>query len=683
MSESYQQRLRWVQIGFISVAVILILRVVQLQVFPDQRLARLSMRQFQSQISALPVRGAIYDRNGEALALSRKVFSIYIRPLILKDELKPKELNRVIGDLAKALSMPKVNIQQKISNGRSFVWLKRQMSDAEERKIRELGLLRFNDGIGLVQEALRMYPNESLAAHVLGSVNIDGQGIEGIEYTFDRTLRGRETRIQSMKDARGRRIFATDQGLSALIDGESLVLTLDKTLQHESERQLKAVVENTRAKAASAIVMNVHTGEILALANYPNFNPNDAKNFSIEARRNRVVADTYEPGSTFKPFIVAASLENGFSPSSKIYCEMGQFKVQDRVISEAETHEKFEWLTLTEIIKFSSNIGAAKLALKLGPTKTSKIFEQFGFGRKTGVELPGEALGIVSQRDLKSQVRLANVGFGHGFTATPLQIVTAYAAIANGGQVVHPTLVKALLKQDAESLAYGEVRYNIDTSTIKNTNQSSVVSSSLLNRKTAQQLQKVLAAVVTEGGTGEQAQLEEWPVAGKTGTAQKIDETTKKYSRQNYIASFAGFAPVNKPHLAAIVVVDEPRTSYYASQTAAPVFREIMRLALLREKIPPQDHAVRLLEIANQQSLNTLKVSGVEKKSTDSNKQIIDLNAMPDLGKMTLRQARRLLGPYKIKLKVEGAGDIVSEQLPKAGDPINPNDAVVLHMTDI
>lgn len=650
---------------FVVFALAIIGRAIHLQVLGDPRLARMAERQFSSKLTALPRRGFIFDRNGEGLAVSLKVRSLFFRPEVAKKELPRQERTRIIFNVAKSLHMPIAQVASKMNSSKGFVWVKRQLSTHEEQSIRELGMLDMGDALGLAEETKRFYPNRDLGSHVLGSVNVDGLGLEGLELFYDGILNGERVRIQSNKDAMGRKIFRDDKGLLAYKDGQSLVLTIDKAMQYEAEKALRNSIEAYQAKAGTIIVAEVSTGEILAMANYPTFNPNNTKGVPADFRRNRAITDTYEPGSTFKPFLVGYAIEKGKSPKTKVYCENGSFRVGGHKISEAEAKEKFEWLTYGEIIKYSSNVGAAKIALDLGPQKMAELMNRLAIGHRTEIDLPGEASGSVKLNELSMQVRLANTGFGHGFTVTPLQMLTYYLSIANGGTWIQPKLVKAILAEDPDSLEKGAIRYRLghrfDTLRVRKVFDSEI----------AKQLTSMLETVLEEKGTGVNAQLEEWPVAGKTGTAQKVDPDTHRYSRTKHIASFAGFAPSQSPKLVALVVIDEPQKHYYAGETAAPTFKEVMRSSLLREQVPPTDHHARIQQVANRSVIQNLGTDRPQKLSSAGptpNPSSLAVNEhhqirLPDLKGLTVRETLRALGEQPLDVEIIGSG-ILKEQIP-------------------
>lgn len=675
MNAVNQKRIVILEALFMVAAATLVGRAVLIQLSAPPKLARLADRQFKSRIVALPSRGMLYDREGHGLAVSLKVRSLYLRPSALKAAVPRKSsLKRIARALAHAIGMPAAKVEAKVFSRKTFLWLKRPLTEAQEKTVRELGLDRYGDGIGLAEESRRVYPNRELGVHALGTVNIDGKGIEGLEMHYDAILAGEQTRIASLKDARGRAIFVDDHGILAFRHGQSLELTIDKTIQYEAEKTLRNYAEDFGARAATAIVAEVESGEILAMANYPAYDPNRARGSGMEARRNRAVTDIYEPGSVMKPLVTVLALEKGMAPGAQIYCEKGRFKVGDRVITEAETHEKHEWLTLGEILQHSSNIGAAKLALGLGPEVVGKFLERIGIGERTGIDLPGEVSGLSmplpeTLASLKSAVRLANVGFGQGVTATPLQVLNWYMALANGGVAQQPRLVRRVLADD------GTVAHEFRPKPGKR----------LFSAEAAAKVSAMLEKVTQEGGTGAKAGIEEWSVAGKTGTAQKIDPATRRYSKSKYISTFVGFAPANRPKLVTLVIFDEPNTTkrYYAGDTAAPAFHDIMRAALIRRNVPSNLNYPAKVENSNRLALQAIRNEvESEPQATDGAPMAVELNEqdqvrLPDLKGMTVREVMRTVSQYPIELEILGSG-ILKEQHPSAQQWLEPRAKVRL-----
>ncbi|MGE4232580.1 MAG: penicillin-binding protein [Bacteriovoracia bacterium] len=656
------KRIRLLKIFFVLFAAILAARATWLASGQDKRLAKLATRQFQSKETILPRRGLIFDRNGEFLAMSLKSKSLFLRPHVFKKTASKHIQKQVVETLAQILRVSTSSLRKDFESSKNFVWIKRLLSEEEKNAILQHGLLEFADGLEFAEESKRVYPNKAVAAHVLGTVNVDSHGIEGLEFAYENLLSGQKTKISSTKDAMGRRIFEDDDGVVAFKDGQSLVLTIDRAIQYEAEKVLTEALTNFQATSGTVIVANAKNGEILALANSPTFDPNNPKKSSADQRRNRAITDVFEPGSTFKPFIIGFALENGLKPSTKIYCEKGRFKVANRIISEAETHEKFEWLSLQEILKLSSNIGAAKIALDLSPQYLGSEMTKLGVGQKTGIDLPGEVSGLFRKRSLYNDVRRANVGFGQGFGVTAIQLLSYYVALANNGTWVPPRIVKAVLSEDPESLQNGAVRYTLGHKF------EPVEKKQVLTSLTTKRITEMLQTVVQAGGTGVQAALDDWSVAGKTGTAQKIDRQTRRYSHENYIASFVGFAPVKNPSVVTLVIIDEPKKKIYASDTAAPVFRQITNVALIREKVS----ATEKREFIEPQPA---MISAIDKSKVA--KPVVPLSSetttVPDLKGLTLRESIQTLGPllekYSIDLEISGTG-YVTDQTPKPEQPL-------------
>ena len=672
---SLTKRIVLLEAVFMLGAATLVGRAVWLQVAPHQRLERLADRQFKAHITALPSRGAILDREGQGLAVSMKARSLYVRPEALRAHLRDRgALKRLARAVGTVIHQPVDKVLEKLTSKKSFVWIKRPLTDEEEKSVRAMGLERFGDGLALVEESRRAYPSHELAAHALGTVNIDGKGIEGLELYYDAVLAGEQSRISSVKDARGRSIFVDDHGILAFRHGQSLVLTLDRVIQFQAEKIIRRYTEDLGARAAVAIVMDVETGEILALANTPAYDPNKPQAHGLDARRNRAATDILEPGSTLKPLITALALETGITPETQIYCERGRFKVADRWITEAETHEKFEWMDLSRIIARSSNIGAAKLALNLGAETVGSGLQRIGVGVKTGIDLPGEVSGAAEPwaaftKSLRSPVRLANVGFGHGITATPQQLLAWYSALASDGLMRTPFMVKRVLSDT------GELVHEFTPKAPKR------IFSAAAARKVALMLEKV----VTGDGTGTQAALADWTVAGKTGTAQKVDAHTKKYSKNKFISTFIGFAPAKNPKLVTLVLFDEPMRHYYAGETAAPAFREIMQLALVRRNVPADLSSPASLLSQNKQAVrsvlnavNTVKPRGAALTRGMPETAEDGRIRLPDMKGMTVREALRLVGTQPLQPEILGSG-ILKTQEPVAEEWLEPRQKVRLH----
>ena len=540
------------------------LRALDLAVLRGPALARLAAMQHHQRIELLPHRGPIVDRSGDPLALSVDVPSIYVRPR----ELRAAGADARLPALATALHMPPRALRAKLASSQPFVWLKRQALPREAETVARLEL----PGVYTVTEGRRFYPHGNLAAHVLGFVGVDSQGLEGLEQRYDRVIRGEPQYLEFDRDARGREMFTGGVG-AAPDQGNRLELTLDAAIQEATERELQSGVAAARAVGGAAVVLDPATGEVLALANVPTYNPNepgDAADRRWRDRvRNRAITDPYEPGSTFKAVLAAAAIEEHLvTPGELFFCEHGRFQAGGRTIHDAHP---YGWLSFAEVIQFSSNIGATKVGERLGRDRYHRYLRAFGFGNRTGIELPGETPGIMRPVESWSRIDLATLSFGQGVSVTPLQMSTAFAAIANGGTLLRPYVVRRIVAPGGEVVLENEptaVRRVISTRSARTTTE-------LLRR-----------VVEEEGGTGTKARLEEFPVAGKTGTAQKVDPTTGGYSSKR-IGSFAGFVPADEPRAVILVLIDEPSTSSYGGVVAAPVFRAIAAAVLKRLGVEP------------------------------------------------------------------------------------------------
>ncbi len=545
-------RLTVAKILFLTIFLVVGGRAFYLQALQGDRLMRLGQRQHLKEWTVLPKRGGVFDRGGEALALSLEAQSVYARPRRIQDAAKSAR------DLARVLKISSAEIKERLTSAKPFVWIKRQISPDEAGQIQNLNI----EGVGMFHEPHRYYPQGQLAGQVIGFVGRDAEGLEGLELGYNEYIRGETGSSVSERDALGRRVLVEGvEGLQVPAGGD-IHLTLDTSIQHLAEKELEASIDKYRAKAGVAIAVEPRTGEILALANYPTFNPNNYSAASPEQRRNRAVTDSFEPGSTFKTIVAAAALEEGIVEKEDLFfCEYGKFSYAGRIIHDTHPHG---WLPFSKILQVSSNIGFSKVADKLKKDRFFKYIEKFGFGQVTGIDMPGEAPGLLRRPETWSGIDLATHAFGQGLSATPLQMVMAYAAIANGGFLMRPYVVRRALSPKGEVLVE---------------NQPHVVRR-VVSERTARLLASMLQDVTTEGGTGKMAKVEGFDVAGKTGTAQKVDLVNGGYDAKKRVASFVGFVPADEPRLVLMVLVDEPQSNVYGGVVAAPVFQNIARGAL-------------------------------------------------------------------------------------------------------
>ncbi|MBI3895266.1 MAG: PASTA domain-containing protein [Acidobacteria bacterium] len=533
-------------------------RLIFLQVFQYDSFTRQARRQQERTVEVSPARGVIYDRNHSPLAISVEVDSVFAVPGEIDNPRAAAKL------LAPVLQMRAAAIQEQLQGSSSFRWVKRKISAKEADRIRQLNL----SGIYFQKETKRFYPKRELAAHVLGHVGIDDQGLAGIELKYDERLRGRSGKLLIERDARQRGFRRAGRPPEP---GENLVLTLDENIQHIAEQELASAISKTRAIAGTVIIQDPHTGEMLALANQPTFNPNRYVGANSEALRNWGVSSAYEPGSTFKIITLAAALEEKLAdPEERIDCQMGSIVLAGHTIRD---HKPFGILSVQEVFQYSSDVGAIKLALRVGNDGLYRYLRTFGFGVPTGIELPGEASGLTKPPERWSKISIGAIAMGQEIGVTPLQMVTAASAVANGGWLVRPRIVQNPSRGRGE--ADPQRKENFSNGSARR----------ILSPETASLLQRMMAQVVM-AGTGKMAQPEGYTAAGKTGTAQKIDPETRRYSTANFVASFVGFAPVDSPQLTILVVLDSPRGQYHGGDVAAPIFKRIAEQVLAYRNLP-------------------------------------------------------------------------------------------------
>jgi cell division protein FtsI (penicillin-binding protein 3) len=532
-------------------------RAYQLQIGPEAtRLRGLAEEQHNRDIEMPPRRGRILDRNGAELASTADVDSIYCNPRMLGD------VGSASLRLANALGLDRSELSQRLGQKRYFAWVKRKVTPQEVEAVRALGL----PGMAFVREPRRFYPNRMLAATVMGHSGTDGRGLDGVELAMDKALRGQSASVQGVRDALGRQLFVDGMGDAGNGVGNDVVLTIDRYLTFVTERALAAAQERHHARSVIAVMMDPRTGELLAMASVPSYNPNDPGGASENGARNRAITDAFEPGSTMKTFTIAAALDAGaVRPDDRFDCQMGRMSVGKYTIHDTHPHGV---LTVSEVYKLSSNIGATKIARRLGKEKLASALLRFGFGHTTALGLPGERTGVVRPLDRWGEIGFANVSFGQGMTATPMQIVHAMSAIANGGILVPPRIVARIRHVD------GTVEEAPAPATER-----------VISEAAARAMTTIMEGVTQTGGTARAAAIDGYSVAGKTGTAQKV--TGGHYDSSKWVSSFIGFAPAHAPRIALIVLVDEPQGVHLGGAVAAPIFKEIAEQALRYLHVSP------------------------------------------------------------------------------------------------
>jgi cell division protein FtsI (penicillin-binding protein 3) len=542
-------------VAFLWIGMVFV-RLSYLQLFCHSEYLARAQRQQQRTIEITPKRGTIYDRNKRPLAMSIPVDSAFGVPAEIADEnLAARLLSGVVGK-------PQEELEARFESSRSFVWIARKLPPEKAEAITALNL----KGIYLQKENQRFYPKRDLAAHVLGFVDLDEKGLGGIEYELDHQIRGRSEKIVVMADARQRWF---DGGEAQRESGADVLLTLDEKIQYITERELDAAIAQTHSIAGTAMVMNPNTGEILALANWPKFNPNKASDAPAEARMDRAVSALYEPGSTFKLVTLAAAFNEGITRPDEVFdCENGSVLVAGHRIHD---HKPFGLLNVAQILAESSDVGAIKIALRLQAPRFYDYIRAFGFGTPTGVDLPGESKGLVRPLDNWGSFSIGSISMGQEIGVTPIQLIAAVSAIANGGLLYKPHIIEELQRGNRVLPAEGLLTPTEPRRVIR--------------PETAATLRRLMEGVILEG-TGPKAHLDGWTSAGKTGSAQKIDPATGRYSRTRFIASFTGFAPINNPAVTILVSLDSPVGLHEGGQVAAPVFKRIAEQVLAYLDVP-------------------------------------------------------------------------------------------------
>jgi cell division protein FtsI (penicillin-binding protein 3) len=609
-------------------------RLAQLTLLHREEAERFALTQHHRLVDLPPDRGSVFDRTGELLAISIDADSIFAVPTDMAD---PAEASRLLAPL---LGRPEADLLGLLASSREFVWLARQVTPDLAQRVFELGL----PGIRFLKESKRFYPKKDLAGQLLGFVGTDGRGIEGVEQIFEPTLRGRPGRVLTEIDARGRQLYAREKVVEARTSGRDLVLTLDHALQHIAERELAAAVEAEKATSGVALVLDPRLGDVLAMATVPRFDPNRFQQSSAAEWRNRVLSDTFEPGSTLKPFVVAGCLEAGLCrPDEPIDCELGAWSVAGHTF---EDHERYGVLTVADVLKHSSNIGAMKLGLRLGRDRMYEALRLFHFGARL-TDFPPEAQGRVPLPASWSATSIPAVSMGYEVAVTPLQLASAYAAIANDGLMVRPRFVLA-----PEELQPPEALGRV------------------LSARTARTLRSMLQGVVEEG-TGKSGRPDGVSAAGKTGTSKKLDPRTRRYSPTAVRATFVGMVPAEDPALVILVSLDEPKAHPWGGLAAAPVFKAIAEqgIGYLRT---PHGPAVRVEE--PQFVLRTpLQPRLPEHEAFSEPRQLLGLGV-----REVLREARR--AGWTVRLEGVGYAVRVLEEgpTPPAADPESRRSPVLL-----
>ncbi|MCK5594663.1 penicillin-binding protein [bacterium] len=538
---------------------ILIGRLFYLQILQNEKLSEGVKKIQKMKISSTTERGIIYDRNRKELAINMKTYTLYVRPKKIKDAVK------VSRQLGRVLSKNPEQILKQIQSRKRLFTLSRKLSSEVYKNVLALGI----KGVQLCPENSRFYPKETLGSHVIGFVSSDNRGLEGMERFFQDELKSKTNSYTTVKDARGRELVSSGSHIFDLSDGANIILTIDEIIQHILERELNKLVDEFSPKSITGIVMNPNTGEILAMANRPAYDPNNAGSSIPDCRRNRAVTDAYEPGSTFKIITAAAALDNKvFEPEDIIFAENGSYRFMRHTIHD---HDPYGEITFRQALEVSSNIAFAKIGAKVGAEELYKYIRTFGFGVKMGIKLPGEANGLLRSLSRWSKLSVGVISFGQEVSVTPLQLITAISAVANGGNLMAPMIVSRMEDKN------GKIKKEFKPRVVRR----------VISSKTSKTLSEILTGVV-KSGTGINAQIKGYAIAGKTGTAQKYIQG-KGYSSKKYVASFIGFLPVPNPQIAILIMVNEPQGAYYGSIVAAPAFKNVAQDVLRYLDVYPDE----------------------------------------------------------------------------------------------
>jgi len=641
----------------------------------------LADKQRQRRLHVVPKRGTIYDRNGSALAVSVEVPSVSLDSVELLRGVPPTEVPYVARDaanrIARALSLDPALVERKILKKRRFTWLKRRISAQEAERIRQLASRKQQNerrrvhGLVVEGEGHRYYPRRELASTVLGFVAPDGEGKDGFELEMNRELKGHVEQLRGLRDRAGRLLFSGGIRDDQALAGHNIQLTIDQGIQYVAERALGNAVRTFEADGGSVVVVKPQTGEILAMASWPHYNPNDYTDSEARQRRDRTVTDVFEPGSTMKMFTLSLGLTNGvITPTHKLFCEKGMMAVDNIVIRD--THRS-GWLTPSQILQVSSNICAAKIGLSMGGDKLYEGLRRFGFGEETGIPLPGESSGTLRPRGRPwVQVETAAASFGQGISVSNLQLAMGAAAIANGGRLMQPILVKKVTTADGEVVREA----------------APVVRRRVIAERVAHLMAEMMVSVTEGEGTGTAAAIPGYKVAGKTATAQKTDPATGRYSLDKYLASFVGFVPADHPVVTIAVMVDEPRVEHAGGAVAAPVFRQVAEMSLKYMGLTPRGtKPVDIKKLAHQPDPANATIAmlrqadgmkpAVQELKKDDGPVPHGQVRLPDMTGWPVRQAVRQAIGLGVHPEVKGSG-LLAKQLPAPGGLVKKGDRLLL-----
>lgn len=619
-------RIFWVGGLFALFYLVILLRSYQLQILGNAKLDHLASVQHKTKLVIQPRRGAIYDRNGEVLAMDVMVASIGLHPHLVQEK------SKVTAVLEKHTDLNAKDLEKKLSSDKRFIWIQRRIPLEKGQAIAEAKL----KGVQVLHEFRRYYPNKSLAGQLLGAVGYDAKALGGLEMAYDKYLKAEFLKTQATRDARGK-LFTLREEESKNHD---LYLTIDKNIQHFTEIALKENAEKHKVKNGFAIVLNAKTGEILALANYPQFNPNRYWSYPQKFWKNHAIIDTYEPGSTFKAMLLASALDTGkIRVTDRIDCENGTLQIGRNRIRD---HGKgYGLIDVKKIFQVSSNIGLTKIGFQTGKKDFYNFLKKSGFGERVDIGLLGEGKGFLRNYKTWKDIEFSNITFGQGLTVTGLQMTSVYAGLANHGKQMQPFLLKKIISSEDEVIVKNEPRLKAE----------------IIKEKTSRDLRDLFFSVTQEGGTAPQAHLDGYLAGGKTGTAQKVDPKTKRYSMDLYVSSFIGFAPLDDPELVIYVVYDSPRKNgYYGGSVAGPVFKKIAEKSLAYMGIAPT-HPLSVKYAKAEQKHDTKK----RENDLDQIRKTLQTKKMPSLKGLSMRSVLKLANEFDVEVKIKGSGFVVKQ----------------------
>jgi cell division protein FtsI (penicillin-binding protein 3) len=678
------RRARWIKVrmgllcGLMGLGLgIIVSSAYSVQIEDGGEWREMAEKQRQRRLHVIPKRGSLYDRNGTALAVTVEVPSVSMDALEVLRGYDEKRAAIVAKDaaarLAQAVSIDAAELERKILQRRRFVWVKRRISKEEVEAIRALSDPKQAvpiRGLSIEGEGHRFYPNRELGGPLLGFVAPDGEGKDGLELELEGELKGHVEQVKGLRDRSGRLLFSVGVEDEQALAGHNVYLTIDQGIQYAAEQELDAAVRTYQANSGSAVILDPNTGEILALANSPGYNPNDYSTSEVEARRDRALTDRFEPGSTMKIFTLAAALAaHSISPTQTIYCEEGTMAIDNVPIHDTHING---WLTPTQILAVSSNIGAAKIGLGLGEAQLYEALRRFGFGEPTGLPLPGEASGVLRARGRPwVQVETAEASFGHGISVTTVQLAMAVSAIANGGRLLEPVLIKRITDGTGAVLREGVPHVRREA----------------VSPNVARTLAEMMVAVTEGEGTGVEAAIPGFRVAGKTATAQKADPATGKYTNDRWTSSFIGFVPAERPRIAIAIVLDEPALTHAGGYVAAPAFRRMGEMSLRYLGVTPKgtreaslsklgngtDPAEKTIEVFRQaQAEPQVRDLPTESAPTPSGSVRV-----PDMKGWSAREATKAAVGLGLVPTIEGTG-MLSRQDPPPGAVLPKGSSVKL-----